>query len=116
MLSQALWRIRNKKEETDACSSISESKLDEPPQHTNVLDDLNSCARSHIQSYLTTHDKQNFEFVDLDIDKDIENTDPKLWDAICQLTMSTTERRKSITDSSIQAYAFQPTVHTFVLH
>ena len=47
-------------------------------QYLNVLDDLNTRACSHIISYLSKHKKTNFEFVDLDIDKEIEGTDPKL--------------------------------------
>jgi len=62
------------------------SKSDDPQQYLNVLVDLNTCACSHITSYLSKHNKQNFEFVDLDIDKEIEGTDPKLWEAICLLS------------------------------
>ena len=58
---------------TKECSSETDtSKSDNPQQHLNALDDLNPCACSHITSYLSKHDKQNFEFMDLDTDKDIE--------------------------------------------
>ena len=85
-LAQALWRLRSKNITKECSSETNTSKSDDPQQYLNVLDDLNTRACSHITSYLSKHNKQNFEFVDLDIDKEIEGTDPKLWEAICLLS------------------------------
>ena len=92
-LAQALWRLWSKNITKECSSETDTSKSDDPQQYLNVLDDLNTRACLHITSYLSKHNKQNFEFVDLDIDKEIEGTDPKLWEAICLLSRSTSERR-----------------------
>ena len=95
-LAQALWKIRSR----------GETKASDQVEQRVVLDDLNTRACSHITNYLTKYDKQQFEFVDLDIDKEIEATDPKLWEAICLLTRSTSERKglSKVNDLSSQAY------------
>ena len=105
-LAQALWRLRSKNITKDCSSETDTSKSDDPQQYLNVLDDLNTRACSHITSYLSKRNKQNFEFVDLDIDKEIEGTDPKLWEAICLLSRSTSERRgiSKVTNPSSRAY------------
>ena len=90
-LAQALWRLWSKNITKECSSETDTSNSDDPQQYLNVLDDLNTRACSHITSYLSKHNKQNFEFVDLDIDKKIEGTDPKLWEGICLLPRSTSE-------------------------
>ena len=87
-LAQALWRLWSKNITKECSSETDTSKSDDPQQYLNVLDDLNTRACLHITSYLSKH-----KFVDLDIDKEIEGTDPKLWEAICLLSRSTAERR-----------------------
>ena len=99
-LAQALWRIRSTGE-----TAHSGAATCNPPDHREVLDDLNSRACSHIASYLSKCEQQPFDFLDLDIDKEIENTDTKLWEAICLLTRSTSERKglAKVTDPSSAA-------------
>ena len=64
-------------------------------EYRAVLDDLNTRTCLHITNYLAKDDKQQFDFVDLDIDKETEGTDPKLWEAISLLTRSTSERKRT---------------------
>ena len=108
-LAQALWQIRTSSE-TEPLGVAN------PPHHREVLDDLNSRACSHIASYLSKCEKQPFNFLDLDIDKEIENTDPKLWEAICLLTRSTSERKglAKVIDPSSTAHHSKK-IHRFFL-
>ena len=71
-----------------------------------VLEDLNRCACLHITKYLAKYSKQQFEFVDFNIDAKIEATDPKLWEAICLLTRSTSEKKglSRVSDPSSPAH------------
>ena len=108
-LAQALWRIRTTGE-------TASSRVASPPDHRQVLDDLNTRACSHITSYLSKYENEPFDFLDLDIDKEIENTDPKLWEAICLLTRSISERKglaKVIDPSSTAHYTKKFTVFSF---
>jgi len=67
-LAQALWRLQSKNITKECSSETDTSKSDDPHQYLNVLEDLNTLACSHITSYLSKHNKQNFEIVDLDIE------------------------------------------------
>ena len=95
-LAQALWKLR--------CRG--ETKIHNQPDHTVVLDDLNRRACSHVTNYLAKYSKQQFEFVDLDFDSEIEGIDPKLWEAICLLTKSASERKglSKVCDPSSKAH------------
>jgi hypothetical protein len=99
VLAQTLWRIRTSSEgESPGVGNSSD--------HREVLNDLNSRACSHIASYLTKCEEKPFNFLDLSIKKEIENTDPKLWEAICLLTRSTSERKglAKVTEPSSTAH------------
>ena len=49
---------------------------DDASRRIKVLDDLNLQACSHINSFLTNYRKDDFELVDLNIDKQIEQLNP----------------------------------------
>ena len=53
-----------------------------------VLEDLNNKACLHIKSYLSQHNKEEFEIDTFNLDKEIEKIDPDLWQAIIALTKS----------------------------
>ena len=116
-LAQALWRLRNS-------TGTVASGTANPPDHREVLDDLNTRACSHVASCVSKYEHQPFDFLDLDIDKEIESTDPKLWEAVCLLTRATSEQKglAKVTDCSTGAHhtkknssIFSP-YHTFTLH
>ena len=77
---------------------------------------LNSQACSHINSFLTNYRKDNFELVDLNIDKQIEQLDPRLWEAVCLLTRSVSEKRgvSKVSDSSSPAYHIKKVWRFFI--
>ena len=88
-----------------------------PPDHREVLDDLNTRACSHVASCVSKYEHQLFDFLDLDIDKEIESTDPKLWVAVCLLTRSTSERKglAKVTDCSTGAHHTKKICRFFLL-
>ena len=91
-LSQALWELHNIKKVTiyanDHCST-------DPciPESSKVLDTLNLAIHSQINSLLAQDAKTPFEYDELDIVKFIQNMNQTLWNAICRLTQSTSERQ-----------------------
>ena len=58
-----------------------------------MLDTLNPAIHSQINSLLAQDAKIPFEYDELDIDKFIQNMNQTLWNAICILTQSTSERQ-----------------------
>ena len=60
---------------------------------SKVLDTLNLAIHSQINSLLVQDAKTPFEYDELDIDKFIQNMNQTLWNAICILTQSTSERQ-----------------------
>ena len=85
-LAQALWKQRSTTPSIpDPQPSETEMALD-----TNTLQDLNTCIHSQIQYWLS-RDKPT-DTSDINIDKWISETDPKLWDMICSLTTSISEK------------------------
>ena len=58
-----------------------------------MLDTLNLAIHSQINSLLAQDAKTPFEYDELDIDKFIQNMNQTLWNAICILTQSTSERQ-----------------------
>ena len=66
---------------------------------------------------MSKYENEPFDFLDLDIDKEIENTDPKLWEAICLLTQSISERKGlvKVIDPSSTAHYTKKIHHFFLL-
>jgi len=58
---------------------------------------------SHINSFLSKHKKEEFELSDFNIDEQIEQINPKLWEAIHLLTRSMSER-KGVKTSSLSKH------------
>ena len=92
-LSQTLWLVHNIKSNNqyyanDHCST-------DPciPESSKVLDTSNLAIHSQINSLLAQDAKTPFEYDELDIDKFIQNMNKTLWNAICILTQSTSERQ-----------------------
>ena len=106
-LAQALWKLR--------CRD--ETKTHDQPEHRVVLEDLNRRACLHITNYLAKYSKQQFEFIDFNIDAEIEAIDPKLWEAICFLTRSTSEKKglSKVSDPSSPAH-HKKNSSTFLTH
>ncbi len=85
-LAQALWKQRNIKPSIPGRQpSETEIAVD-----TNTLQELNTCVHSQIQQWLS-RDKP----IDSNDIKWISETDPKLWDMICSLTTSLTEKHRT---------------------
>ena len=99
-LSQALWKLRNietKGREVDNSETTANST-----SKTSVFDDLNQQIHSQVKELLERDAKLPFDYSELNIDQFIHETNPQLWEAICLLTRSVTERRGSakVTDPS----------------
>lgn len=74
------------------------------------------CTCSHINTFLSKHNKSEFELEDIDIDKLIEDIDPKLWEMVCVLTKSGLTSRSKINDPSSQSYHTKKIRRFFILN
>ena len=94
-LAQSLWQLRQKtKNESDPTSTNPTTEsVEEQLDQVELLNDLNSLACAHINSYTPRHSKEEFNFAEFNIDQQIGEIDPKLWEAICLLTRSASERK-----------------------
>ena len=88
-LAQALWKQRNTK---PSIPDPQPSKT-EIPVDTSTLQELSTCLHSQIQYWLSLGKPNDNN--DINIDKWISETDPKLWDMICSLTTSQSEKRRA---------------------
>lgn len=102
-LAKTLWQLRTKDHPSAETTN----------HHTQVLQDLNSRACSHIQSFLNQYSKQEFNMADLNIPQLIADIDPKLWEAVCLLTMSVSEKKGRWNTAS--SYYHTKQVRRFVL-
>jgi len=66
--------------------------------------------------YLSKHDNQNFEFVDLDTDKEIEVSDPKIWEPFCLLSRSQHLKEAYLKLPTHHHKATTPKISTFDLY
>ena len=96
-LAQALWKQRN------TIPSIPDPQTPETGMavDTNTLQDLNTCIHSQIQYWLSRGKPTDTN--DINIDKWISETNPKLWDMICSLTTSISEKRRTFRSSDINS-------------
>ena len=77
-----------------------------------VFDELNSQVHSQIKLLLENDVKSQYEHHDLDIDQFLKETNSEVWEAVCSLTRSVSERRgtSKVHDPSSLAH------HTKKLH
>ena len=92
-LAQALWKLRNARADNLADKSDITCETSNVSPDSTAFDDLNSRIHSQIRTLLTNDTTSPFEYDSVDIDKLIADTDEKLWEAICLLTRSVSERR-----------------------
>ena len=71
-----------------------------------VLDDLNEEIHSQIKILLEEDARSPFEYHDLDIDEFLKGINPSVWEAICLITRSLTERqgRAKLNDQTSSSY------------
>ena len=115
-LSRALWQLRTiHKVPSEIMSTASSAPVNPCPNA--VLDDLNLRAQSLVKTQLSTHAHTPPELDDINIDKMIEETDSKLWEAICLLTRSISERRgtSKVNDPSSPSYQSKKTRRFYLL-
>ena len=76
----------------------------ERAERIKVLDDLNVRACTHVTKYLHENKKSTLELVDVNIDEQIQNIDQQLWEAVCMLTRSMSERNdpSGVSDKALQ--------------
>ena len=68
-----------------------------------VLNDLNARVHHLITKLLSQDSASPFDLMSFDVDTFIDSVDPKLWEAICQLTMTITERRRKLKSTASQS-------------
>ena len=91
-LAQALWRVRNLSEaSTIQVRSDPVTKQDVSSKEM-VFDELNNQIHSQIKLLLEKDAKSPFEHHDLDIDQFLKETNSEVWEAVCSLTRSVSER------------------------
>ena len=107
-LAQSLWQLRQKtKNESDPTSTNPPTEsVEEQLDQVELLNDLNSRACAQINSYTPRHSKEEFNFAEFNIDQQIGEIDPKLWEAICLLTRSASERKgvSKVTDPTSASF------------
>ncbi len=104
-LQKAMWTIRQLEvTKGELQSQLADAKLQARSKSTctsqdgssrKVLDELNDDVHSEIRRQLAKISQTPFEHDQLDIDASIEEADPQLWEAICLLTRSVSERKQS---------------------
>ena len=107
-LTQALWRLRNlsKPHTVQQDQSDSASFTQHVTSKAKVFDELNEQIHSQIKRQLEKDAESPFEYHDLDIDKFLGDTNPCVWEAVCLLTRSVSERRgtSKVNDPTSLAY------------
>ncbi len=93
-LAQALWKVRHFKHISN------DEEEQEMEQRQRVLRNFNLRASSHINLFLSDHDKDVFELADTTLQELVDGIDPILWESIHTMTMSTAERRDPATVSA----------------
>ena len=63
--------------------------------HNDMLDDLNSRVHSLIDRLLREHDSQSYDYDSLNIEESVREIDPVLWEAVCRLTKTKTEKKEN---------------------
>ena len=95
-LSQALWKVRKAQQvpENEIKHTTTSTSI-EHTEHTRrkLLTEINQRACLHINSFLISNKKHNFELSDTTIKELIADIDPILWEAICLLTTSPWEKK-----------------------
>jgi len=90
-LAQALWRVRNlSKASTIQVRSVPITKQDVSSKEM-MFDELNNQIHSQIKLLLEKDAKSPFEHHD--IDQFLKETNSEVWEAVCSLTRSVSERR-----------------------
>ncbi len=103
-LAKALWKLRQKDKNCATTSdAFNTTHSSQTKDNTQVLNNLNSLACSHINTYLRQYKKDKFELSTLTIDEQIDKIDPMLWEAIQILTRSTSEKF-GVTTSSLSKH------------
>ena len=107
-LAQSLWQLRQKtKNESDpTCTNLPTESVEEQLDQVELLNDLNSYAYTHINSYTPRHSKDEFNLAEFNIDQQIGELEPKQWEAICLLTRSASERKgvSKVTDPTLASF------------
>ena len=96
-LARALWKVRQQDKSSTLNSDMCSTPNPKTRDNFQVLNDLNSLACSYINTYLKKHRKDEFELSNFNIDEQIENIDPKLWEALHLLRRSNGVKTSSLT-------------------
>ena len=114
LLSEAMWKLQNAETVPDEKTEVTDST---DSSTTDSLDDLNKLIHTQISTYLAKDSHSPFEHDELNFDNIIEQIHPKLWNAICLLTRSTSERRgtSKVTDPQSIAYHTKRARRLFLL-
>ena len=94
-LQKAMWSLRQSQVSKVELNAQSETVLQDSTQRSSraVLDDLNSQVHKEVRRILTKDGETSFQYDRIDIDTLIKEANPQLWEAICLLTRSVSERK-----------------------
>ena len=93
--------------ETKKCYTYMHSKLQSSnteTEHAADIQNLNQCVHSQIKHWLSRNESSDIN--DMSIDNWISETDPQLWNMICSLTTSVSEKRGTSRVSDINSPAY----------
>ena len=107
-LSQALWKLRQVNH-TNPNTETRQEQLESGQERTTWLHDLNNKIHSQAKHFLAKEGDHEYE--SLDIDQLIKEIDPELWETVCILTRSISEKRGTsrVTDESSQVFHIKKT-------
>ena len=114
LLAQNLWEKRNHSQNI-TCTSCAHSNSENTSQKDFLLD-INKLVHSQIHLWLEKG-QHTLDHDNISTDELQKEIDPKLWEAICTLTMSSTEHRGSskVNDPSSQAYHIKKIRRLFLI-
>ena len=120
LLAQNLWEKRNHSQKITCTSCAHSNSVNVNSSQKDFLLDLNKLVHSQIHLWIHLWLEKGQHTLDHDnisTDELQKEIDPKLWEAICTLTMSSTERRGSskVNDPSSQAYHIKKIRRLFLI-
>ena len=92
LLSDALWKLKQVHSESVRSEDATPASTSSSTVLNCSIGRINKLIHAQIDSYLGTHDNP-FDYDELDVDEQVSNIDPQLWNAMCCLTRSKSEIR-----------------------
>ena len=116
LLCEALWKLR--KAESQSVSTLTTDTYT-PSESTGLptIDSLNLAVLAQIRRFLAEDAKSPFEYDSINFESIIQQMDPQLWQAVCLLTRSMSERRgiSKANDPSSRVYQTKRIRRIFLL-